>query len=167
MAIAPYNPSPPAGEGLGCGGTPLPTAQSGRNRAGARAGWLKNRARWMRANPTEAERRLWTILRDRRLGNMRWRRQEIIDEAYIVDFICFEHRLIVEVDGSQHCDSKADAVRDKYLISNNFHVLRFWNDDVLTNLAGVAEAILHKVGLSRASNHLTPTPNPLPQGEGG
>jgi very-short-patch-repair endonuclease len=65
---------------------------------------LKDRARQMRREPTEAERRMWRLLRDRRLGGFKFRRQEQLGR-YIVDFVCFEQKLIVELDGSQHADS--------------------------------------------------------------
>src|SRR3546814_8126831 len=87
----------------------------------------------MRSNPTDAERRLWSILRAGRLEGLRWRRQEIIDDLYIADFICFEYRLIVEADGGQHVEKAYDADRDAYLTAQGFRVLRYWNNDVLTN----------------------------------
>jgi very-short-patch-repair endonuclease len=118
----------------------------------------------MRANPTDAERKIWYLLRHRRLGE-RWRRQEIIDDLYIVDFICFEHRLIIEADGSQHSDSKQDETRDAYLKVQGFCVLRFWNSDILTDIEGVGEAVLDAIGNSAAQTRGVPTPNPLPQGE--
>jgi very-short-patch-repair endonuclease len=101
---------------------------------------LLARARWMRAHPTEAERRLWTILRDRRLAAFKFRRQQII-YPYIVDFICLEHRLIVEADGSQHADSKDDARRDAFLGNQGFRLLRFWNNQVLGEADVAAEVI--------------------------
>ena len=69
---------------------------------------LKDRARQMRREPTEAERRMWRLLRDRRLGGFKFRRQEQLGR-YIVDFVCFEQKLIVELDGSQHAESAYDA----------------------------------------------------------
>jgi very-short-patch-repair endonuclease len=177
MTLSPTNPSPLAGEGGarvlseakgvgGCGVASRQAAQKTLAEVQSRRKWLIQRARYMRANPTEAERRIWNVLRDRRLGELRWRRQEIIDDLYIVDFICFEHRLIIEGDGSQHSESEKDAERDIYLQSQNFKVLRFWNGDILTNIEGVAETILHAVGILSAQTCADPTPNPLPQGEG-
>jgi very-short-patch-repair endonuclease len=93
----------------------------------------------MRANPTEAEKRLWSLLRDRRLA-AKFRRQQVI-EPYIVDLVCFTERLIVEADGSQHADSKDDARRDAYLRAQGFRVLRFWNNDILTGRESVAAAV--------------------------
>jgi very-short-patch-repair endonuclease len=115
----------------------------------------------MRSNPTDAERRLWSILRAGRLEGLRWRRQEIIDDLYIADFICFEHRLIVEADGGQHAENAYDAERDSYLIAQGFRILRFWNNDALTNSDGVAEAILHAIDSSGAQTRAGPTPQPL------
>ena len=114
----------------------------------------------MRANPTDAERKIWYLLRHRRLGE-RWRRQEIIDDLYIVDFICFEYRLIIEADGSQHSDNKQDETRDAYLKAQGFTVLRFWNSDILTNIEGVGEALLDAIGNSTAQTRGDPTPQPL------
>ena len=95
---------------------------------------LKDRARQMRREPTEAERRMWRLLRDRRLGGFKFRRQEQLGR-YIVDFVCFEQKLIVELDGSQHAESAYDAERDAWLRSRDFIVLRFWNNEVFENPA--------------------------------
>ena len=94
----------------------------------------------MRRNPTDAERRLWSMLRDRRMPVFKFKRQFVID-PYIVDFVCFERRLIVEADGSQHAESDYDQRRDRFLRSEGFSVLRFWNNDVLQNPAGVFDEI--------------------------
>jgi very-short-patch-repair endonuclease len=99
---------------------------------------------------------LWSILRAKRLAGWKFKRQEQIDR-YIVDFVCFRARLIVEADGSQHAESTADAQRDAYLFDQGFRVLRFWNNEILTNPDGVATAILAALE--------TPLPDPLPQGE--
>ena len=101
---------------------------------------LKERAKWMRAHPTEAEKRLWTMLRDRRLGALKFKGQQII-YPYIVDFVCLSRRLIIEADGPQHADSKYDDRRDAFLTDERFRVVRFWNSDVLSNAAGVFDAI--------------------------
>ena len=69
-------------------------------------------AKRMRREPTDAERKLWSILRAKRLAGWKFKRQEQIDR-YIVDFVCFGARLIVEADGSQHAETEADAARDK------------------------------------------------------
>ena len=90
---------------------------------------------------TDAERRLWSALRGRRFDGYKFRRQVPLGR-YVADFVCFEHRLIVEVDGSQHNDSIRDAVRDLWLESQGFRVLRLWNRDVLLNLDGAMLSIL-------------------------
>ena len=107
---------------------------------------LKARARSMRREPTEAERRMWRLLRDRRLGAFKFRRQEPIGR-YIVDFVCFEQKLIIELDGGQHAESSYDQERDAWLASRGFTVLRFWNNETLTNPTGVAYAIAMRLGL--------------------
>jgi very-short-patch-repair endonuclease len=107
---------------------------------------LSDRARGMRREPTEAERRLWRLLRDRRLGAFKFRRQEILGR-YIVDFVCFDRRLIIELDGSQHAESAYDSERDAWLRSRGFEIMRFWNSEVLTNPSGVQHAIATSLGL--------------------
>src|SRR5271166_5108006 len=87
------------------------------------------RARTMRGTPTDAELRLWRLLRDRRLSSLKFRRQVPVG-PYIVDFLCVGSRLIVEVDGSQHAESPRDEVRDAYLAREGWIVLRFWNHEV-------------------------------------
>ncbi len=98
-----------------------------------------SRARKLRKNATDAELRLWRELRHRRLG-VRIRRQVPLG-TYIVDFLCFSPKVIIEVDGGQHAESEADRVRDRYLEAEGFRVLRFWNTEVLGNLNGVLERI--------------------------
>jgi very-short-patch-repair endonuclease len=112
---------------------------------------LLERAKWMRANPTEAERQLWSILRAKRMVGYKFKRQQVL-EWYIVDFVNFEHRLIIEADGSQHADSDSDATRDAWLQDQGFAVLRFWNNDVLARTDLVADAIWQALN----------TPPPLP-----
>jgi very-short-patch-repair endonuclease len=119
----------------------------------------------MRANPTYAERKLWYILRDKRLNALRWRRQQVIDDRYIVDFICFVHRVIIEADGSQHAENEADVARDAWLKQQGFTVLRFWNADILNNMGGVVETIIAAFQNNAAQMCGDPTRNPLPQGE--
>src|SRR6266542_2532556 len=89
-----------------------------------------SRARALRTNLTDAERKLWRAPRDRRLGGTKFRRQAPIG-PYIADFICYEARLVIEVDGGQHADSPSDRRRDQWLAVNDGLVLRFWNSDVL------------------------------------
>ena len=97
------------------------------------------RARELRKNPTEAERRLWARLRRRQIEGRQFRRQAPI-RRYVVDFVCFARKLIVEVDGGQHSLDR-DAERTSWLEGEEFRVLRFWNNDVLGNTDAVVEAI--------------------------
>jgi very-short-patch-repair endonuclease len=106
----------------------------------------KSRARAMRRAPTEAERKLWYALRDRRMQTVKFRRQAPIG-SYIADFFCVEHRLVIEVDGSQHAQSVGDAVRDDWLEREGYRVLRFWNHEVLTTGDNVLAAIAATCGL--------------------
>lgn len=104
---------------------------------------MKERARSFRKNPTDAENRLWYFLRDRRLNGYKFVREYIID-IYIVDFVCRQKKIIIELDGSQHADTiKYDEKRTKFLEEKGYHVLRIWNDEVFTNIEGVLEAILN------------------------
>jgi very-short-patch-repair endonuclease len=99
-------------------------------------------ARKLRENQTEAERRLWLALRDRRLVGYKFRRQRPIG-PFVVDFVSIRHRLVVEVDGSQHFDSEADAHRTAWLERHGWRVIRIWNNEVSHNPNGVAEYILN------------------------
>ncbi|MGJ4945806.1 endonuclease domain-containing protein [Bradyrhizobium sp. HKCCYLS1011] len=98
------------------------------------------RARELRKASTKAEGTLWYRLRGRRLNGHKFVRQEPIG-PYTVDLVCRERRLIIEVDGGQHADSRSDAARDAWLIAHKYRVLRFWNNDVLDNMEGVLETI--------------------------
>jgi very-short-patch-repair endonuclease len=106
----------------------------------------RNQARAMRGAPTEAEQRLWRLLRDRRLSGLKFRRQVPVG-PYVVDFLCVAARLIVEADGSQHGDSRRDDLRDAFLAQEGWAVLRFWNHEILRNCNGVLETILARAGL--------------------
>jgi very-short-patch-repair endonuclease len=94
----------------------------------------------MRHEITEAERRLWSHLRDHQLDGWPFRRQHPIP-PYIADFACIEARMIVEIDGGQHAESRRDERRDRMLSDDGWQVLRFWNNDVLSNTEGVLTAI--------------------------
>ena len=98
-------------------------------------------AKALRANMTEAERRLWYFLRAHRFKGMKFKRQALIGR-YIVDFASFQRRLVVEVDGGQHADSEVDLRRTRWLEDQGFRVLRFWNNEVLSNTDGVLDAIM-------------------------
>ena len=97
----------------------------------------------MRAEATKAESLLWQALRNRQLEGLKFKRQVPLD-GYILDFVCFETRLIVEVDGGQHSESARDAVRDRHFQNRGFKTLRVWNDEVERNLNGVCLTILHE-----------------------
>ncbi|HTV71008.1 MAG TPA: DUF559 domain-containing protein [Rhizobiaceae bacterium] len=98
-------------------------------------------ARTLRREMTEAEYKLWQELRSRGLERIKFRRQLPIGE-YIADFACLDARLIVELDGSQHAGSNYDVRRDAELKTRGFRVLRFWNDDVLREVASVCDTII-------------------------
>ncbi len=102
------------------------------------------KARQLRRNLTDAERRLWSILRDRKLQGYKFRRQHPIG-LYIVDFACAELWLVIEADGGQHADNLYDERRTAWLESQGWRILRFWNNDILTNAEGVRETILLEV----------------------
>jgi len=117
---------------------PSPLAGEGRD-GGDRMD--NNKARELRKNPTEAESNLWRHLRHRQLGGHKFRRQQPIG-SYIVDFVCFEKRLIIEVDGGQHSEQAAyNSKRTVWLETQGFRVLRFWNNQVLSELDAVKEMI--------------------------
>lgn len=100
-------------------------------------------ARAIRTSSTDVENLLWKQLRRKQLARLKFRRQQPIDN-YIVDFVCFEKRVVIEVDGGQHASERdKDAERDEYLIRNGFKVLRFWNNEVLQNIDGVLEVIIN------------------------
>jgi very-short-patch-repair endonuclease len=106
-----------------------------------REGQKRDAARKLRRNATDAEQMMWFLLRDRRLGSIKFRRQVPIG-PYVADFASIQHRLVVELDGGQHADSPGDARRDAFLAGEGWRVLRFWNNDALINRDGVLEAIL-------------------------
>jgi very-short-patch-repair endonuclease len=138
---------------------------------------VTSRARNLRRTSTDAERRMWSRLRDRRLFGLRFRRQQPCG-PYIADFVCAEKKLIVEIDGGQHAERvEQDWVRTGYLEAMGYRVLRYWNNDVLLRTDAVLEMILREVGMwpppqpgtpphpNPRSNPLTP-PSPLERGEG-
>ncbi len=100
-------------------------------------------AQKLRTAATPAERKLWQQLRQRNIAASRFRRQHPIG-PYVVDFICLERKLIVELDGGQHAEpdtEAADKVRTDWLAARGFRVIRFWNNEVMSNRRGVLEAI--------------------------
>jgi len=119
-------------------------------------------ARRLRRHQTDAEQILWFRLRGRRLAGWKFKRQVPIDR-FVVDFVCGDAKLIVELDGGQHADrTLQDEERTKTLEAMGYLVLRFWNNDVMRNIEGVLEEILNT--LSQQSPE-PPHPTPLPCGE--
>jgi len=102
-------------------------------------------ARELRKNLTDAERRLWQQLKRRQIATVKFRRQQPMG-PFIADFVCFERRVIVEVDGGQHAEHvPCDEQRTCWLEAQGYSVLRFWNNDVLANTEAVVQAILDAV----------------------
>lgn len=103
---------------------------------------MRQRAQRLRREATEAERALWARLRRRQMLGYKFRRQQPLGR-YIVDFVCFEKRLIIEVDGSQHLEQQSyDEVRSRWLEQQGYEVLRFWNNKVLAETDAVVDAIV-------------------------
>ncbi len=101
-------------------------------------------ARKLRKQQTPAEQKLWNLLRNKKLAKYKFRRQFPIGN-YIADFACFQHRLIVEADGSQHAESILDKKRTAELEKQGWHVIRFWNDEIMQNSEGVLLSILSEL----------------------
>ena len=118
------------------------------------------RARALRHDMTEAERRVWQILRSHRMKGYKFRRQVPIGR-YVADFVCHEARLIVEIDGGQHDrSSRRETERTEFVQNEGYRILRFWNNEVLENLDGVHQKIAEELG------RITPTQT-LPHQGGG
>lgn len=123
---------------------------------------LTENAKQLRNNATDAERLLWRYLRNSQLDNIKFRRQQPI-ENYIVDFASFAPKLVIELDGCQHAENYLyDQQRDMCLCRNGFTVLRFWNNEIFENVEGVVERI--RLGCHELAS---PTPQPPPAGGGG
>jgi very-short-patch-repair endonuclease len=106
---------------------------------------MRQRAQRLRAEPTDAERALWFRLRRRQVLGYKFRRQQPLG-PYIVDFVCLEKRLVVEVDGSQHQEQQPyDEIRTRWLESQGYRVLRFWNNEVLDTIDAVVETIAEQL----------------------
>ena len=120
------------------------------------------RARALRQNQTGPERAMWRILWQFRAEGWHFRRQQPIG-PYFADFTCLHAGLVIEVDGMTHTSPEADAQRDEYMRSRGLHVLRFTNDDVLTNDIGVYSTIASVLAAVAATSN-TPHPVPPPQG---
>ncbi len=114
----------------------------------------------MRANPTDAERKFWLHLRHRLTASGTHFRRQVQIGRYIADFVSHKAKLVIEIDGGQHVERAAsDAERTKVFETHGYRVLRYWNNDVLSNIDGVLDDI------QRAMTS-TPTPDPSPQGGG-
>ena len=124
----------------------------------------RNQARTLRHTLTDAELRLWQILRSRQLANIKFRRQVPIG-PWIVDFVCFQQMLVVEADGSQHAENRRDQARAADLQERGFRTLRFWNNDILWNTSGVLQQIIEAIEQSPSPRGLRPRPSPT-RGEG-
>ena len=118
---------------------------------------MKSRARALRRNMTDAERLLWRSLRDRQMDGWKFRRQHPI-RPFIVDFVCVEGKLIIEVDGGQHASEvREDESRCSYLTKKGYRILRFWNNEVLMETEAVLDMILATL------DGYTPSPRPSPR----
>ena len=107
---------------------------------------LKERARQLRLHPTDAEDRVWSLLRNRQLNGHKFHRQYIIG-FYIVDFVCREKNLVLELDGEHHKENIGyDEERTRFLNSQDYKVLRFWNYEVFNNIEGVINCIVNALG---------------------
>lgn len=118
-------------------------------------------ARKLRGNTTEAEKKLWRVLRARQFLGLKFRRQSPV-AGFIADFLCEERRILVEADGGQHADNPADTDRTARLQAAGYHVIRYWNNDIMNNLEGVLEDLRGRV--AAIADGRTPHPT-LSQGE--
>ncbi|HMM55474.1 MAG TPA: endonuclease domain-containing protein [Candidatus Desulfobacillus sp.] len=118
-------------------------------------------AKQLRSNQTDAEQKLWYHLRAHRFMDLKFKRQKPLGR-YIVDFVCVERKLIIELDGGQHAEQAAyDTERDDWLRSEGYAVLRFWNNEVMLEMEGVLERI--RLALESLPS---PQPSPRKRGEG-
>ena len=125
----------------------------------------RRQAKVLRANMTDAERRLWYFLRAHRFAGMKFRRQALIGR-YVVDFASLQRNLIIEVDGGQHAGSESDEQRTRWLEDQGFRVLRFWNNEVLGNIGSVLEVIMTAAMDPSPGVPLRGTPPSPTRGEG-
>jgi DNA repair protein RecO (recombination protein O) len=125
-------------------------------------GDLTIKSRELRKNQTDVERKLWHHLSQKQLEGYRFRRQHPIGDKYIVDFICLESKLVIELDGGQHSQQQEyDSKRTEFLESEGYRVLRFWNNDIVENIEGVVTSILealHPHGSAAAKSLASPAP---------
>ena len=122
-------------------------------------------AKTLRQNLTDAERRLWSRLRDRQLLGFKFVRQQPVGR-YIADFACREANLIVELDGGQHAESPNDAQRTAAIAEYGYEVIRFWNSDVLTNLEGTLQVISERLNKAPSPGLRFAKPDLSPRGRG-
>ncbi len=121
--------------------------------------WTAQRAKELRKTQTSYEEKLWRYLRGKRFSGFKFKRQEPI-ARYIVDFVCYKAKLIVELDGSQHFENKNhDENRDYWLKEQGFSVLRFWNHELTKQTKNVLDTIWN------ALQEKHPLPSPLPSRE--
>lgn len=106
---------------------------------------LQERAKQLRSNMTDVEKILWQYLRAKRFSKTKFRRQQVLGN-YIVDFVCFSSKVIIELDGSQHFEHQEyDEERTRFLNLQGFKVLRFWNNEVYASLESVLDSIFYAV----------------------
>ena len=156
MSVGEAKLPPLQGEGWGGDGVEM-KAQTNRTII------VKKLQRTLRNSMTDAEIRLWQRLRSRQLAGCKFRRQHPYMD-FVLDFVCLERSLIVEVDGGQHLDNERDRERDRRLQEAGFEVLRFWNNQVLQETDAVVEAIW--IALQNKTTLPHPHPNPPLEGEG-
>jgi very-short-patch-repair endonuclease len=123
-------PLPPAGEGWGEGREPKVIRH-------------KNstiKARRLRESQTDAEEKFWNEVKAKRFRGLKFKRQYPI-KPYYADFVCLEEKLVVEIDGGQHCENAKDEIRTRFLEKEGFEVIRFWNNETLDNMEGVLSSL--------------------------
>jgi very-short-patch-repair endonuclease len=145
--------------------TPSPAGEGGQRPDGENqkmdSSQLKERSRQLRRNMTIAEKKLWSYLRNKRFNHLRFRRQMVLGN-YIVDFVSFDAKIIIEIDGSQHLDQvDYDQTRTKYLSLLGYKVLRYWNNEVLRDIDTVLADIWNNCFIDSDSPH--PACGHLPQ----
>jgi len=132
------------------------------------APYIKEFARKMRKNATPQETKLWSILRNNKLG-FKFRRQFSINNKYIADFVCLEKRMIIEIDGGQHNGSFSDIERTFYIENEDFRIIRFWNNEINENIEGCFEFLHNELNTPHpyplALQYPSPQPSPA-RGEG-
>ena len=119
---------------------------------------LLDNAKSLRRNLTDAEQKLWYYLRAHRFIGRKFKRQKPIGH-YVVDFVCLEEKLVIELDGGQHAENlEYDHVRDSWLRSEGYTVLRFWNNELMNEM----ESVLERIRLVFDSGTQTLSPGPSP-----